>query len=246
MTGIGASWAFPAGSRVRTARAGFAVGAAIVLIAAMAGSAAGSTTPSARDRALLGAAVIQRRDVPPGWVSHKQGGATTGQFKGIAACKDVAPALNAPLSAVPHRVSPEFSDPTSGTQTTLAANTGFAFKDAAAAAQYLAVYRRSSIPGCFTTSLQRSVGPSLQGAQATIGVTPLTNLAGLGDDEVGYSVTLTIAAPGAPSETLYDDVIAVRVGRAVLDFRFLNLESELPVGPPIVRQATSRVAPLAT
>jgi hypothetical protein len=73
------------------------------------------------------------------------------------------------------------------------------------------------------------VQSSLQGASATISVPLLTNLAGLGDDEVGYSVTLTVPTPGQP-QTLYDDIVAVRVGRAILSFNFQNLGGELPMG----------------
>jgi hypothetical protein len=233
---------------MKRARRGVVVSVALALGLGLAlgGTAGAASTPSARDRAILTAGVIRRSDVPPGWVSHKQASGSANRFQGIAECKDVAPTLNAALRTVPHRVSAEFSDPTSGTQTTLAANTVFAFKDMAAAARYVATYRRPSIPGCFTKSLQRAVGSSLQGAQSTIAVTPLSNLAGLGDDEVGYSVALTVSAPGAPSETLYDDIVTVRVGRAVLDFTFQNLDAELAVGPPVIRQVSSRVAPLAT
>jgi hypothetical protein len=201
--------------------------------------------PSARDRAILAAGVIQPHDLPAGWVAHKQGAGTATRFKGIAACNDLASVLNAAALKVPHRLSAEFSDPTSGTQTTLVANFAYAFKDEGAAARYVAAYRATSVPTCFTKSLQRAVQSSLQGANATISVASLTNLAGLGDDEVGYSVTLTVPTQGEP-QTLYDDIVAVRVGRVILGFNFQNLGAELPMGPAIIRQATSRVAPLAT
>lgn len=217
---------------------------ALVFILAVPTPAA-SAAPSARDRAMLAAGVIQPHDVPAGWVAHKQGAGTATRFKGIAACKDLAPVLNAALLTVPHRLSTEFSDPTSGTQTTLVSNTAYAFKDDTAAARYVAAYRATSVPTCFTKSLQRAVQSSLQGAKATISVASLTNLAGLGDDEAGYSVTLTVPTQGQP-QTLYDDIVAVRVGRAILGFNFQNLGAELPMGPTIIRQAASRVAPLAT
>jgi hypothetical protein len=220
-----------------------AVAVALLLVAVT--TPAASAAPSAHDRAILTAGMIQPHDVPAGWVAHKQAPGTATRFKGIAACKDLAPVLNAALTTVPHRASAEFSDPTSATQTTLVANTAYAFKDDAAAVRYVAAYRATNVPTCFTKSLQRAVRSSLQGANATIAVAPLTNLAGLGDDEVGYSVTLTVPTQGQP-QTLYDDIIAVRVGRAVLGFNFQNLGAELPMGPAIIRQASSRVAPLAT
>jgi hypothetical protein len=225
-------------------RAGGLGAAAVVLLLAVATPAA-SAAPSARDRAILTARVIQAHDVPAGWVAHKQGAGTATRFKGIAACKDLAPVLNAALLTVPHRLSAEFSDPSSGTQTTRVANTAYAFKDEGVAAHYVAAYRATSVPTCFTKSLQRAVRSSLQGANATIGVAPLTNLAGLGDDEVGYSVTLTVSTQGQP-QTLYNDIVAIRVGRAVLGFNFQSLGAELPMGPAIIRQASNRVAPLST
>ena len=183
--------------------------------------------------------------MPTGWATHKQGAGTASQFKGITACKPLASVVNAALLTVPHRLSAEFSDPTSATQTTMAANTAYAFKDVATAGSYLAAYRGSSVPACFTQSLQRAVKGSLNGLTGTVSVAPLTNLAGLGDDEVGYSLTLTTSAQGQ-QETLYGDLVAIRVGRAVLVFNFQNLGAELPTGPTIIRATTSRVAPLAT
>jgi hypothetical protein len=218
----------------------------VVLMLAVARPLAAAAKPlSARDRAILAAGVIQRSDAPTGWIAHKQGAGTGPQFKGIAACKQLGTVVNAALLTVPHRLSSEFSDPTSGSQTTVMANTAYAFKDVAAADSYVAAYRGTNVPTCFSQSAQRAVKGSLHGLTATINVSPLTNLAGLGDGEVGYSVTLTVSAQGQ-QQTFYDDLVAVRVGRAVLGFNFQNLGAELPAGPAIIRQTTSRVAPLAT
>jgi hypothetical protein len=207
--------------------------------------AAAAKPLSARDRAILAAGVIQRSDVGTGWVAHKQGAGTAAQFKGVTVCKQLATVVNAASLTVPHRASSSYSDPASSTQTTMVANTAYAFKDVAAADSYLGAYRGSSVPTCFMQALQRAVKGSLNGLTGTINVAPLTNLAGLGDAEVGYSLTLTISAQGQ-QETLYDDLVAVRVGRAFLGFNFQNLGAELPTGPAIIRATTSRVAPLAT
>jgi hypothetical protein len=222
-----------------------AVVALVVALAAEAPVAAAAKPLSASDRAILAAGVIRRSDVPPGWVAHKQGAGTAAQFKGVTACKQLATVVNAASLTVPHRMSSSFSDPMSSTQTTMVANTVYAFHDVAAADSYLAAYRGSSVPTCFTQALQRAVKGSLNGLTGTISVAPLTSVAGLGDAEVGYSLTLTISAQGQ-QETLYDDLVAVRVGRAFLGFNFQNLGAELPIGPMIIRTTTSRVAPLAT
>jgi hypothetical protein len=224
-----------------------AVTAVVALVLALAAEypiAAAAKPLSARDRAILAAGAIQRSDVPPGWAAHKQGPGTAAQFKGITACKQLATVVNAASLTVPHRASSSYSDPTSSTQTTMVANTAYAFKDVAAADSYLGAYRGSTVPSCFTLALQRAVKGSLNGLTGTINVAPLTSLAGLGDAEVGYSLTLTISAQGQ-QETLYDDLVAVRVGRAFLGFNFQSLGAELPTGPAIIRAATNRVAPLA-
>ena len=70
-------------------------------------------------------------------------------------------------------------------------------------------------------------------------------LVGIGDDSVGHSVTLTITAQGQP-QTLYNDVVIVRSGRAVVTFNVQSADAELPTLPAIVRQVVNRVAPLAT
>jgi hypothetical protein len=232
-------------SRRRGRAAVTAVVALVLALAAEAPAAAAAKPLSARDRAILAAGVIQRSDVAPGWAAQKQGPGTATQFKGIAACKPLATVVAAAARTVPHRASSSYSDPTSSTQSTMVANTAYAFKDVAAADSYLGAYRGSSVSTCFTQALQRAVKGSLNGLTGTINVAPLTNLTGLGDAEVGYSLTLTISAQGQ-QETLYDDLVAVRVGRAFLGFNFQNLGAELPTGPTIIRTTTSRVAPLAT
>ena len=80
--------------------------------------------------------------------------------------------VNAASLTVPLRMSQAFSDPTSSTQTTMVANTAYAFKDVAAADGYLAAYRGSSVPTCFTQALQRAVKGSLNGLTGTISVVP--------------------------------------------------------------------------
>lgn len=200
---------------------------------------------SARDRAILGAGVIRRSDVPAGWTSQKQNGGSGPRYTRTAACKSLATVVNGAARTVPHRLSPDFSDPAVATQTTLAANAAYAFKDVTAAGGYLDAYRAAGVPACFAQALLRALKGSLQGGSPTVNVAPLTNLAGLGDDEVGYSVALTVSAQGQ-RETLYEDIIEVRVGRAVLGFNFQNLGVEFPSAAAIIRPAASRVAPLAT
>ncbi|HSO95145.1 MAG TPA: hypothetical protein VLV81_03805 [Acidimicrobiia bacterium] len=229
----------------RPARRGAAItalGAVIVLglVTPRAGAAV-----SARDRAILAAGVVQRADVPAGWVSQKQTVGSGARYKGIPACKSFATVLNATTLTVPHRLSPEFSDPASATRTTLAANTAYAFHDATAAGRYLDAYRAARVAACLTQALQPAVKGSVPGASPTVSVVPLTDLAGLGDDAVGYRLTVTASSQGT-SQTLYADIVDVRVGRAVLGFTFQNLGADLPSAVSIIRPPSNRVAPLAT
>jgi hypothetical protein len=165
------------------------------------------------------------------------------RFKGVSACKQLAAVTNAALITVPHRLSQQFADP-SGVQT-MVASIAYAFKDVATATRYVAGFKSSTTPACYAKAVEHSVQSSLQGAPATVGVSPLTTLAGIGDDSVGHSVTLTVTAQGQ-AQTLYDDIVIVRSGRAVVTFNVQNADAELPTLPAIVRQVVNRVAPLAT
>jgi hypothetical protein len=127
----------------------------------------------------------------------------------------------------------------------MVASIAYAFKDVATATRYVAGFKSSTTPACYAKAVEHSVQSSLQGAPATVGVSPLTTLAGIGDDSVGDSVTLTVTAQGQ-AQTLYDDIVIVRSGRAVVTFNVQNADAELPTLPAIVRQVVNRVAPLAT
>jgi hypothetical protein len=66
------------------------------------------------------------------------------------------------------------------------------------------------------------------------------DLEGFGDDGVGYTVFITLESNGE-EVTFANDIVAVRVGRAVATFAAENVDDPLPEGPEILDAVVSRL-----
>lgn len=206
--------------------------AAVALLVAPAG--AGVKT-AASDKTLLQAGVIGAGDVPATWQAAKQPDGGAKQFQGIASCKQITPAVASAHSG-PHKLSPQFGDP-SNNGNTLAENTVFVFKNPAGATKFLAAFSTTNAPICYRASLQKQAGSRGQvGALA-----PLTSLQGVGDQSVGYETPVQLGAQA----TLVVDIVGVRVGRTILAFTFSNPTQQIASGPQIVNAVVNRLAKAA-
>jgi hypothetical protein len=213
-------------------RAGWLVIVVPVALAALAGPAAAARPIGTA--AILKAGVITAHDVPSTWISTPRTGAPD-PFPSGAACRTLASAERTARRS-PHAVSRQFSDPESG-NTTQADNTVYAFASAVGAHRYLAAYEASTASACLQLVLTEAVG-----ASASVTIAPLTTqLAGLGDESAGYEGTVQGTNSGGQTVALVADIVAVRVGRAVIVFEFLSANEQITAGPTIVNTVVKRL-----
>ena len=208
-----------------------------VPIAVSLGLAAPAAAGESRsDKAILKAGVITRDDVPSDWTSER-GGSSGRALRGISECKKINAAVENAKKKEPRARSREFQDPVSQ-GTTSAENAVYAFKDENAATRFIANYQGSDADACFDKAAAKVA--SEQPTAETPSVAPITDLQGVGDEAVGYEIVVTFSQSGQ-SFTLYLDIVAVRVGRAVLGFNFSNIGSRITEGPDVVNAVVARV-----
>ena len=192
---------------------------------------------SRSDKAILKAGVITRDDVPVDWTSER--GESSGRaLRGISECKKINTAVETARKKEPRARSREFQDPVSQ-GTTSAENAVYAFKNDNAATRFIATYQGTDADACFDKAAAKVA--SEQPTADEPSVAPITDLQGVGDEAVGYEIVVTFSQSGQ-SFTLYLDIVAVRVGRAVLGFNFSNIGSRITQGPDIVNAVVERVA----
>jgi hypothetical protein len=192
---------------------------------------------SESDKAILEAGVITRDDVPAAWRSER-GGSSGRALRGIRECRKINSAVESARKKEPRARSREFQDPVSQ-GTTSAENAVYAFKNDNAATRFIATYQGSDADACFDKAAAKVA--SEQPTADTPSVAPITDLQGVGDEAIGYEIVVTFSQSGQ-SFTLYLDIVAVRVGRAVLGFNFSNIGSRITEGPDIVNAVVERVS----
>jgi hypothetical protein len=210
-----------------------AVAAVIAAAVGLAAPAVAGVKSAASDKAILKAGLLTGADVPSTWPAAKQPDAGTKPFKGIASCKQIVAMTDAARRG-PRARSPLFSDPAPASNSG-AQDTVYAFKSVKAAEQYLAAYQASNAATCFQEAFNRATA----GAQVT--VTPAIDLQGAGDDAVGYEANITGTDQNGKAVHVVDDLIAVRVGRALVGFSFGNNDVRIPQGVAIVQSVISRL-----
>jgi hypothetical protein len=215
-------------------RASVLVVAALATLVAFAAPAAAGESKS--DKAILKAGVITKADVPSDWTSKKA--SSSDQQLRAPECREIKTAVDKAKKNTPRRRSRDFEPSGSGSATS-AQDTVYAFKNVSGATSFFANYSDSTANACF-----EALADELASGEPTAGspaVAPITDLQGVGDEAVGYEITIPYAA-GGESTTLYVDFVVVRQGRVVLGFGFSNRDVRIPEGPPIVRAVVGRVA----
>lgn len=216
-------------------RAGVVVlAAAFVVLVALAGPVAAGESKS--DKAILKAGVITKADVPAGWKSKKSS-SSENNLKGISECKQIKSAVDNAKKKVARADSRDFEDPAANAGAS-AENTVYAFKDATAASKFVANFQGDTAAECLRKGLARNTKEVDTAGSARISA--ITNLEGVGDEAVGYEMTINFAVDNPT--TAYLDFIAVRVGRAFVGFGFTNLGESIPEGSAIVQTVLARIA----
>jgi hypothetical protein len=179
--------------------------------------------------------------VGPGWLQSKQPTSTNDTvIRKIPACKQIAAEDTVVRTGVPNVRSAEFSDPTSRNGETAVASLVYAFKNVNRAAQYLAVFTAGPALKCVDTVAHLEAGTR---ARAT--TSRIRDLNRIGDDRVIYESTLTGPSQQGSTVTLTTDTVAVRVGRAVVAFSFINAGAQrLPQGTAIIDAVVGRLQAL--
>ena len=211
----------------------FAVPVAASVALAAPAMAAGE---SKGDKAILKAGVITKADVPAEWTSKRTSGDEA--TKGIKQCKKINTAIAETKKDEPRALSRQFLDAVEQTRSQ-AENVVYAFSNKKAAGKFMSVFEGSASTTCFE-ALGAEVARN-RPAVGTPAVEPITDLQGVGDQALGYEITINLTQSGGTA-TYYIDFVFVRVGRAAVAFGFANVGARIPQGPDIVNAVVQRVA----
>jgi hypothetical protein len=210
--------------------------AAVPVATAVAVAAPAASADSKSDKAILKAGVVTRADVPADWTSSKA--STTDRAFKVPECKEIRAAVDTAKRKAPRAQSRQFEEPGSA-GTAFADSTVYAFANVDAATKLVAPYQSANAPTCFEAGTTKALSGTKAAGSPT--VSPITDLQGVGDDAVGYEIQVPFTS-GTESASLYLDFVVVRVGRAVIGFRFSNGDARLPEAPGIVQSVVQRVA----
>lgn len=200
--------------------------------------ALGATRTRASTAALLKAGVIGTRDVPTGWTAT----ATPKNpalliIDGIGSCAPTQAALNTANRGARRAFSPKFVAPD---RIGAAQDVVFVGQNTPAAQSFAAAYDGVQGRAC----VQAVADQVAHQANGTAVVTPIPDIAGIGDQGVGYEFQITAPNNGA-LVTGVSDLIVVRLGRVVCGFQFQNVTQSLPARVGIVNAVLTRLRPVA-
>ena len=209
---------------------------AALLVASLALATPASAAESKIDKAILEAGVVTKADVPASWTSSKSSNSDRA-FK-VPECKKIRAAVDSAKRKAPRVQSRRFEDPAKG-GTAFADSLVYAFSDVKAATKFLSAYQSPDAPTCFQAGIAKALTGAQSAGQPTVG--PIPDLQGVGDAAVGDQITIPFTS-GKQTASLDLDFVIVRVGRAVIGFRFSNVDARFPEGPGIVQMVVQRVA----
>lgn len=219
-------------------RVASAVLAALVVMGWPTGAGA-ATRPGASTSAILKAGTIVARDVPSAWTSlAAQKNAELLRVEGIGACASTRAALRAANRGASRAFSRKFVAPD---QIGAAQDVVFVGKAVAAAQTFATAYGGPEGQAC----VRAVVDKIAQRASGTATVTPLADVAGSGDEALGYQFLIAAPNHGVTVTGVYD-LVVVRIGRAVIGFQFQNAILALPDRPSIVNAVVTRLRAVAT
>jgi hypothetical protein len=204
----------------------------LVLVPSAPGGAASS------DKAIQKRAVLKKSDFAAGWDSAPRPGPTD---SGLPICAAID-AVNDALAPRATR-SPEFTR--ADADNVLANNSVVVLKSTKEAKGYLEPYRDDNAVACLE-SLTRASLAGARFSSVRVYVTPTDDVPSGADDAAGFEIQVTVTAPataGKPPQTavLHQDLVVVRVGRALANFGFLNPGKRLPEQGELVDRVIGRL-----
>lgn len=222
----------------RIPRLGAATLAGLAVVAWPSGAVA-ATRLSASTSAILKAGLMVQRDVPSNWASTA---ARTNpellRVEGIGPCASTRAALSAANRGARRTFSREFVAPD---RIGAAQDVVFVGRSNPATLSFAAAYAGPQGRAC----VQGVADKVAKQASGTAVVTPLTDVAAVGDQAVGYEFQITAPNHGALI-TGVSDLVVVRVGPAVIGFQFQNAVRALPERMSIVNAVVTRLRAVTT
>jgi hypothetical protein len=223
-------------------RAGVSAGAlAAVLLSLLAAGlglvpAAASARPTDADVAIQKQAVLRKTDLSSGWSSERRETSEAPPTEACAGWRAVSDDLE-PLATQ----SPAFTQ----SEFTRASNSVVVLKKAKVAKQYLEIYRDPDVATCIEAMMKAAFAiPSI--ASLRVYVTPSNATPPGADEAAGFQVQLTAttvptAQEPARTAVIHLDLLIARVGRALTNFTFSNLDEPLPEQGELVDAVIGRL-----
>ena len=214
--------------------AGSAVAAAALLVA---GTPVGAGAASSDD-AIERKAVMRASDFSAGWSKQLRRDPAD---SGLDECAEID-RVNRELVPESAR-SPEFVR--ADTDNVLATNSVVLLKSTKVAKGYLTPYRDPDAVRCLETLTETSLTDAGFSAVGVY-VTPTDGAPAGADEAAGFGIEITVTAPATaarPAQTavIYQDILIVRVGRALANFGFLNPAKPLPEQGELVDAVVGRL-----
>lgn len=207
---------------------------AAALLAATAPGAAAAPSDDAIERK----AVLRTGDFPAGWAKTPRRAPTE---SGLDVCAGID-GVNAELAPRSAR-SPQFVRP--DTANVLATNAVVVLKSTKLARSYLEPYRDPDAVRCLEALTESSLTDA--GFTAVgVYVTPAETVPSGADEAVAFGIEITVTTPATatrPPQTavIYQDLLVVRVDRALANFGFLNPAQPLPEAGELVDAVVGRL-----
>ena len=219
-------------------RSGVALAVACTLACAVVAVIATAAAAAGNDDAIERKAVLRATDFPAGWEKASRRDPTD---SGLDVC-DGIDGVNAALVPISTR-SPNFVRP--DTDNVLANGSVVVLKSTKQARGYLEPYREPDAVRCLETVTETALTDAGYTA-VSVYATPSTDVPAGADDAAGFDLQITLTSAGVtgrPDVTavIYEDVVVVRVGRALASFSFLNPERSLPDRDELVDAVIGRL-----
>jgi hypothetical protein len=167
--------------------------------------------------------VLRKSDLPNGWTWERRKQTDAPAIAACAGWRAASEYLRPLATQSPAFTRSEFSD---------ASNSVVVLKKAKLAKQYLEIYRDPNTAVCLEAMMKEAFSiPSI--ASARVYVTPTETTPRGADEAVGFQIQVTattVPTAQKPAETaeINLDLLIARVGRALTNFTFSNLDEPLP------------------
>lgn len=205
--------------------------ATAVCVAAI-GAGCSDSGSSADDQALADKVVLRKSDLPDGWAANP---ATEGEVE-LPECRAINRA-NERAGEGAKAESPNLSDPTDPNHLRQIESTVYVFGSEGEANGYFNVYASDPAVACFET-LGETISAQLGGGVPVSVRQPQATVKGA-DAVTEYRVV--VGPSGDPTQSVFQNILVVRVGRVVAGFFGQNIGGDFPEGNAALTAVLDRI-----